>query len=327
MNLPVVTVCIITYNHANHIRQAIESVLAQQTSFQIEILIGEDSSTDGTQDIVYAYQKAHPELITVYRHSRNDVIYINGSPTGRWNYFDTLDHARGKYVAFIEGDDFWTDTSKLQKQYDALESNPDASLCGHWTKVVDQVGVDIDTPPMGALVPRIFTAKNALTSTPLHPNSFLFRTFKPIRHFSYPLLKKLPAADDPMSLILLGFGHGICLPEIMSAYRIHTGGTWSQKSELRQAFEMLQHQMNVPLMAPPILVPLSIYKTSYMILRFIAMFLIAMLTANKEPLQELLRVLSHQTAIGTGHLLFWIPVTVLLTPIQFLAFLYRKARR
>ncbi len=114
---PMVSVLMITYNHESYIAQAIEGVLMQKTDFAIEIVIGEDCSTDRTREIVLDYQKKYPELIRVII-SDNNVGMMNNSKR-------TMAACRGKYIALCEGDDYWTDPLKLQKQVDFLESNPD----------------------------------------------------------------------------------------------------------------------------------------------------------------------------------------------------------
>jgi glycosyltransferase involved in cell wall biosynthesis len=85
-----VSVCLTTYNHAPFIGEAIEGVLAQQTDFPIEIIIGEDDSTDGTRDIVRQYAQRHPELIKPFFNDRANVIFIDGRPTGRWNFMNNV---------------------------------------------------------------------------------------------------------------------------------------------------------------------------------------------------------------------------------------------
>ncbi len=123
-----VSVIIPTYNQAKYISQAIEGALKQKTNFPFEILIGEDDSSDGTRKICIEYAKNHPEKIRLFLNDRKNVIYINGSPTGRWNMINLIKNSKGKYIAFFEGDDYWTDPYKLQYQVDFLEANPDYGL-------------------------------------------------------------------------------------------------------------------------------------------------------------------------------------------------------
>jgi len=118
---PVVSVFMITYNHEAFIAQAIEGVLIQETDFPIELVIGEDCSTDRTREIVLDYQKKYPDLIRVVISEKNVGAKKNGARVGKL--------LRGKYVAVCEGDDYWNDPLKLQKQVSLLERNPDCSGC------------------------------------------------------------------------------------------------------------------------------------------------------------------------------------------------------
>lgn len=117
---PLVSVEMITYNHEPYIAQAIEGVLMQKANFPIELIIGEDCSTDRTREIVLDYQKKYPDIIRVITSGHNIGMIKNG--------FRTTKACCGKYIAFCEGDDYWTDSLKLQKQVDFLEANPDYGL-------------------------------------------------------------------------------------------------------------------------------------------------------------------------------------------------------
>ena len=117
---PLVSVKMITYNHEPYIAQAIEGVLMQKTDFPIELIIGEDCSTDSTREIVLDYQKKYPDIIRVVTSEYNVGMIKNGLRTTK--------SCRGKYIAFCEGDDYWTDPYKLQKQVDFLEANLDYGM-------------------------------------------------------------------------------------------------------------------------------------------------------------------------------------------------------
>lgn len=121
--LPKVSVCMITYAHKEFVVQAIESVLAQQTSFDYELVIGEDCSQDGTREIVVEYQKKYPETIRLLLPRSN----LGMIP----NLIQTCNACTGQYVALCEGDDYWTSPQKLQKQVDFLDTNSDFAICFH----------------------------------------------------------------------------------------------------------------------------------------------------------------------------------------------------
>ena len=120
MTIPLVSVKMITYNHAPFIAQAIEGVLQQKTDFPFELVIGEDCSTDGTRKIVFEYQKKYPHIIRVITSDKNVGMKKNG--------LRTMKAGTGKYIAFCEGDDYWQSHHKLQKQADYLEGHADCGL-------------------------------------------------------------------------------------------------------------------------------------------------------------------------------------------------------
>ncbi len=123
---PLVSICCITYNHESYIRDAIEGFLMQKTTFPFEIIIHDDASTDDTAKIIQEYANQYPELfVTILQKENQWSKGIRPSPTYVWP------RARGKYIALCEGDDYWTDPYKLQKQVDFMKENPDCSLCFH----------------------------------------------------------------------------------------------------------------------------------------------------------------------------------------------------
>lgn len=120
MTEPLVSVKMITYNHAPYIAQAIEGVLQQKTAFPFELVIGEDCSTDETRGIVFDYQKRHPDIIRVITSEKNVGMKTNG--------YRTTNACRGKYIAFCEGDDYWQRSDKMQIQVEYLESHPECGM-------------------------------------------------------------------------------------------------------------------------------------------------------------------------------------------------------
>ena len=124
-----VSVLCTAYNHEQYIRSALESFVSQQTDFAFEVLVNDDASTDGTAAIIREYEEKYPEIIRPFYQAENQ--FSKGIGTIYENIF--YPNARGKYFAFCEGDDYWTDESKLQRQVDFLESHPDYSACVHNT--------------------------------------------------------------------------------------------------------------------------------------------------------------------------------------------------
>ena len=126
------SVVMTTFNHERYIATAIESVLRQQTDFPIEIVIGEDCSTDRTLNIALDYQSQYPEAIQIVRSEHN--------VGWRANYRRTIAAARGRYIALLDGDDYFTHRKKLQMQVDLLEANPDVGMCYGRSERVDENG-------------------------------------------------------------------------------------------------------------------------------------------------------------------------------------------
>lgn len=122
-----VSVSIITYNQADFIQKAIDGAINQEVDFRYEIIIGDDASTDGTREILKEYKEKYPDLIKLHLH---DEHWEEGIP-GRLNNITNIRSAKGKYIAFCDGDDYWVSPNKLQKQTDFMEANPAYSFCFH----------------------------------------------------------------------------------------------------------------------------------------------------------------------------------------------------
>ncbi len=119
-----VTVVCITYKHERYIKACLDGIVMQKTDFPFEVIVYDDASPDKTAEIVKKYEEAYPQLIKPF-YQKN-----NATSRGYNKYYDIYPLAKGKYIALCEGDDFWTDPYKLQKQYDFMEAHPDYSLCG-----------------------------------------------------------------------------------------------------------------------------------------------------------------------------------------------------
>ena len=135
---PIVTVIVETYQHKDYIKDCIEGILMQETDFEFEVIIGEDGSDDGTREICIEYAERYPNKIRLFLRNRetSQLYDENGNYIYRFNALWNHMSARGKYIAWCEGDDYWTDPKKLQKQIRILEANPNYSLCFHNAKVI-----------------------------------------------------------------------------------------------------------------------------------------------------------------------------------------------
>lgn len=128
----VVSILCAAYNHERFIRDALDSFLMQETTFPFEIIVNEDASTDGTANILREYEKQNPGIIHVIYQKENQ--YSKGIDVLKI----MLEKSKGRYIATCEGDDYWTDKNKLQKQVDYMDSHNDCSLCGHANLIVDE---------------------------------------------------------------------------------------------------------------------------------------------------------------------------------------------
>ena len=245
---PQVSVCITTYQHAAFIKKCVSSALDQQTTFPIEIIIGEDESTDGTRAICKQLAENHPDSIRLFLRSREDVRYINGNPTGRHNFLETLRAARGKYIAFCDGDDYWIDSRKLQKQYDYMESNTAVSMSLHNAYLVDRNG------RKKSIFPNIKTQSIITPQTIIEKGGGFCATNSVF--FRNNLLTNMPqwfvdAYVGDYSLYLLAIENGRigALPDIMSCYRSGHARSWSQLSNQAQHLDQYLESLKTMLFA------------------------------------------------------------------------------
>ncbi len=220
MPQPKVSVLMITYNHEPFIAQAIASVLMQQTSFPYELVIGEDCSTDGTRAIVEQFQRQYPAHIRLLLHPQNVGMFEN--------FRQTYAACQGEYIAMLEGDDYWTDHHKLQQQIDFLNAHPTYAICFHQAYYRD------DTVSNTHYV-KIFPSET--TPNPLPWENLLLKNsiptcsvvFRQNIHTFPDWFRHLRFIDWFLHLFNAEYGAIHFIPKPMSVYRIHAGGSWSQK--------------------------------------------------------------------------------------------------
>jgi glycosyltransferase involved in cell wall biosynthesis len=219
-----VSVCITTYNHRPFIAQALDGVLSQQTDFDFEILLGEDDSSDGTRQIALDYAARYPDRIRLFLHDRKDVLYIDGRPTGRRNFVYNIEQARGEYVALLDGDDYWTDSRKLQKQADFLDRHPETAICFHAAQGMNQVDPSRDYVLRPPGRQSFYTLQDLLRENIVPSCTSMFRRglFGAIPDWFY----KTSVGDWPLHVLNAMQGNLGYLDEIMAAYRIHSNGIW-----------------------------------------------------------------------------------------------------
>lgn len=219
---PLVSVCVTTYNHEKFIRQCLDSILNQVTDFDFEILLGEDNSSDNTREICIDYAKKYPNKIRLFLHDRRNVINIGDGPTGRFNFLYNLAKAKGKYIALCEGDDYWTDIKKLQRQIDYMEKHPECTLCFHPVQVIRDDNNDGDDSVYPKLKPKL-TTNDLLKCNYIQTNSVMYRRRK--KYTDIPV--DFMPGDWYLHLYYAQFGNIGYINRIMSVYRHHQGGIWS----------------------------------------------------------------------------------------------------
>lgn len=218
--IPLVTIRCITYNHEPYIRQCLEGFVMQKTNFPFEAIVHDDASTDGTAAIIREYAEKYPDIIKPIYETENQYSKHDGSLR---KIMDA--HMRGKYIAICEGDDYWIDPLKLQKQVDLLENNPSVSLCcggyiqrQQFCKDIKQVLVHSGTKyfifDLNDWIKKWITMPLTIVYRQDCLNEYNSRIYRYNRdiHLIYHLLKA---------------GNGIYLSESLAVYNVHSGGICS----------------------------------------------------------------------------------------------------
>jgi glycosyltransferase involved in cell wall biosynthesis len=212
-----VSVAMVTYNHAPFIAQAIESVLMQETAFGVELVIGEDCSTDGTREIVQEYHRRYPGRIRLLLRDTN----LGPSKNMKGVYAACL----GRYTAILEGDDYWTSPAKLQMQVDYLESHPECVLCCHRVRYIYEDKSQEAHGFRDDVRAGVYELGDVILD-------FFVKTCSILVPTKYS--QNLPAwcsetfiGDWPLVLLAARNGNICLLDEYMADYRVHHGGSWS----------------------------------------------------------------------------------------------------
>lgn len=210
--IPLVSISCITYNHENYIRDAIEGFLMQKTTFPVEILIHDDASTDKTPEIIREYVQGFPDLIfPIFQKENQYSKGINISATYQYT------RAKGKYYGGAEGDDYWTDPNKLQKQVDFLEMNPDYSLCFHDVLVKWEENKYPAYSFCKGLTKSVFQTEDIIKEYFIHTSSMVFYKDKllPIPEWFCNIYNR----DYGIQLLLANKGKIGYIPCLMGVYR------------------------------------------------------------------------------------------------------------
>ena len=217
-----IAVIITCYNHSKYIGQAIESVIKQRINVSWKVFIHDDASTDGSQAIVQYYQDRYPDLIQIVLQTENQMS------RGVNPWLDTVfPITRSRYVALLEGDDYWNCESKLEAQYNAMEQNRDIALCFHEALMLKSDVLDIGTNiyPKYLSVVSIneiikYGGSYARTATLFFRSSEITSDF--ISHFRHA-----PVGDRGLQIFLSNKVGALFVPKITSVYRVASVGSWT----------------------------------------------------------------------------------------------------
>ena len=216
---PIVSVCLITYNHSKYIRQSIDSILMQQVDFGWELIIADDFSTDGTREILQEYKNKHPDFIQL-------ILQPTNVGAGK-NWLQLLSSANNKYIAYLEGDDYWLDPLKLQKQVDFMEANQDYSLCFTNSTIIFE-GLGNATPYLKYNESKELSAFEVITGGGrFSPSaSLVFRNY--FKDINYPIFIKIAmSVDRALAYFLLSKGNIYVLNYSSCVYRKHQHGVFT----------------------------------------------------------------------------------------------------
>ena len=231
-----VSVCCITYNHEPYIRQCLEGFMMQKTTFPFEVLIHDDASTDETAGIIREYEVKYPNIIKpIYQKENQYSKGIRISPAFQYP------RAKGKYIALCEGDDYWIDPYKLQKQVDFLEKHPGYSMCFHKARVINSQG-NVVGGLYEDLEEKDYSSNEILQNWIVPTASVLFKK---------EYTNKIPSSanylfgDIVLFLTMAECGKVHCIDEIMSVYRrLDTGMVNVKLNKDKQSPELIRLQIN-----------------------------------------------------------------------------------
>lgn len=219
-----VSICMSAYNHEEFIEEALTSVLGQDCNFNFEVILSNDYSTDKTDEVINKIIKNHPQGNKILYTNQEKNLGMNG------NLIFTLEQAKGKYIALLEGDDYWTDKHKLQKQFDFLENNSDYSICTG--------GYESITPDRGLVIRKLAENVEGLTYNfnnikgfRAHYLNMFFRAksleIDKLKTFTY-------SGDNVIFLMCLSKGKGYFFNQIFGFRRTHPNGAWTSKSQIER---------------------------------------------------------------------------------------------
>ena len=259
---PLVSICCITYNHQAYIKDALNGFKNQKTDFPVEIIISDDNSTDGTQAIIVSQISQYNDSILFLSHDQNLRAVRN--------FILTIQACNGKYIALCEGDDYWIDPYKLQKQVDFLEAHPNCTSCFHDVNYQYENGEIKPSPYKNSVEKDIYSIEDLLvkdvwtkTCSCMFVNGLINQRLN--------LLDDLSIGDWPLFVLLAEKGDIGYIHEVMGVYRVHSDSLFSTIGLEKQLLAILDSRIKVNrylnFKYKNLLMP-EIYKYSYQLANY-----------------------------------------------------------
>ena len=235
-----VSVRLMVYNHEPYIREAINGILIQRTNFLVEVVIGDDFSTDKSLDIIREYENTSNVHFKILERKVGDKYWLDRQKLGRLhNFYNIIENCKGKYIALLDGDDYWTDPFKLQKQVDFLEMYDDYVVCSHDAKIIDSSGNIIKESKLPDTFKKDATSDELKKGFWLLTLGMMFRNLENLKNYpkeGYEIVN----GDIFFSSFLGQFGKSKYMDNIEPAlYRDHGGGVWSVKTKKNKNIDSL----------------------------------------------------------------------------------------
>ena len=231
----VVAIWMVTYNHEDFIGQAIDSALMQQTNFSYKLFIGEDCSTDKTREICIKYANKHPDKIELIIREKNV-----GAMNNALSVFKQCIKSDAKYIAMTEGDDYWTDPLKLQKQVDFLETNEEYNGVFHKTAILNNSTNELSECILNKTTPDTIETANLLKGNIIRTCSIVLRiaAIQPLFTENKYVKVYLDSTPGDWLIFLFAINNSKMkyLPETMAVYRMHHGGIWSEAKDIETKY-------------------------------------------------------------------------------------------
>lgn len=227
------SVSIVTYQEVDYIRQTLESVLQQNTDFPFEIVVGDDASNDGTREILEEIRAQWPDRVRLVLPEKNY------GDCGLSNFMATVDACRGDYLAFLDGDDFWTSNDKLQRQVDFLDAHPECAICGHRIDHVSDGG-DRERSRRPARGSQVYTIDELLLDNFVHKISTVARRSAVASLPDWYRTTRIASADWVFNVLVGRDGKVGFIDEAMAVHRLRRGNLSHQYGMPRMLADRLK---------------------------------------------------------------------------------------